>query len=714
MTAPKGKRAVQAAAKPPATRATPTPQVASTPVTTVPPASGESVNGKKKKKKKGKGKGVAGPEFYEDEEDEDTLPPLEPMNGSVLHHHHHGQTRSTPRTGLSPELESVHLSTTASLSASVAAARRMSPAARAEAELLATADHLARSMDNDPDGGVNDEYWASFPDHLRNFVRHTYSQLSSGGNEDEKTQAMYAIAQQIHSGVGVNLNATATTKGMTTTTRYSTTTTTTTATFPASLPFDSSIFSDPAFTLAMEQAAAANGLHTGTDRGNMPPANVMLLNEYGSEDHDYAEGDYYSDDEGDDGIDGRGRTASFTVNYKETVVHDGASPDSPAKGRKNKKKKRKGGGGDGTPQSAPDSPAAPGDVGTGKGVSRGVPVSAGVVPPVPPSSVSAPNLTGGAPPGSGRMPTQRQQQTPNPPPSSRAAGKQPMAYSTPAPANPPPSRRAASKAPITSHAYSHNHAHHHPSPPSSNASAPHKPRPPANGTPQNVPAKNSKIWSTSSTEERERIKEFWLALSEEERRSLVKIEKEAVLRKMKEQQKHSCTCAVCGRKRFVVFISSDYKFFSLTAFCSYLLFFLSSYFSYLYSLSKTQCATPTLFFSTSTIDRTTLFYQTVTVCTSHVVTPPRQYQKTTQHPPHWFIKPLNSKRNEPFSKPISKNAKTQNGIDDETGMQLRKSSRYCTMLITRSLNSTRTISSDTSPLAALSLHPKGQAPSLAA
>ncbi len=163
---------------------------------------------------------------------------------------------------------------------------------------------------------------------------------------------------------------------------------------------------------------------------------------------------------------------------------------------------------------------------------------------------------------SGRMPQQRQQ-IPNtiPPPSSRAAGKQPMSYSSPAPANPPPSRRAASKAPITSHAYPHNHAHHHPSPPSSNASAPHKPRPPANGSPQTTQAKNSKIWSTSSSEERERIKEFWLGLSEEDRRSLVKIEKEAVLKKMKEQQKHSCTCAVCGRKRFVVSVSSVLIFF---------------------------------------------------------------------------------------------------------------------------------------------------------
>ena len=61
-------------------------------------------------------------------------------------------------------------------------------------------------------------------------------------------------------------------------------------------------------------------------------------------------------------------------------------------------------------------------------------------------------------------------------------------------------------------------------------------------------AENNKIWSMSSTKERERTKEFWLGLSEEECKNLVKVEKEAVLKKMKEQQRHSCSCAVCSRK----------------------------------------------------------------------------------------------------------------------------------------------------------------------
>jgi hypothetical protein len=62
----------------------------------------------------------------------------------------------------------------------------------------------------------------------------------------------------------------------------------------------------------------------------------------------------------------------------------------------------------------------------------------------------------------------------------------------------------------------------------------------------------NRIWNTSSAEERERIKEFWQSLGEDERKSLVKIEREAVLRKMKEQQKIVCGCSVCGRKRTAI------------------------------------------------------------------------------------------------------------------------------------------------------------------
>jgi salt tolerance NST1 family regulator len=65
-------------------------------------------------------------------------------------------------------------------------------------------------------------------------------------------------------------------------------------------------------------------------------------------------------------------------------------------------------------------------------------------------------------------------------------------------------------------------------------------------------ASMDRIWNTSTQEERENIKKFWLELGEDDRRALVKVEKDAVLKKMKEQQKHSCSCTVCGRKRTAI------------------------------------------------------------------------------------------------------------------------------------------------------------------
>ena len=79
-----------------------------------------------------------------------------------------------------------------------------------------------------------------------------------------------------------------------------------------------------------------------------------------------------------------------------------------------------------------------------------------------------------------------------------------------------------------------------------------RPNPAPSSTAARPSSKKDRIWNTSTQEERERIREFWLSLGEDERKSLVKIEKEAVLRKMKEQQKHSCSCTVCGRKRTAI------------------------------------------------------------------------------------------------------------------------------------------------------------------
>jgi len=251
-----------------------------------------------------------------------------------------------------------------------------------------------------------------------------------------------------------------------------------------------------------------------------------------------------------------------------------------------------------------------------------LPASAGTVPRHSPAPVSV--TTNAAMPPTSRVP----------PPSSRAAGKQPMNYaSQPTNPNPPAtttrSARAASKQPLSAANYPHNPTHHHPSPPSSNASGPHKSR--QNAPASTQPAKNNKIWSTSSTEERERIKEFWLGLGEEERRNLVKVEKEAVLKKMKEQQKHSCSCAVCGRKRSVplppIFLSEK---FSLT-------------------------------------ENLTLLTVNPLFCSS-------DFRST----PLFFMIPIS-----PCSI-VLRRLPLASLSTIVTGMRLRTSSRYCTMLITRS------------------------------
>jgi hypothetical protein len=117
-------------------------------------------------------------------------------------------------------------------------------------------------------------------------------------------------------------------------------------------------------------------------------------------------------------------------------------------------------------------------------------------------------------------------------PMQSGAGKKPRRKKK-APSGPPP------------HDYPRRDRHHSPAPAHAMRSG-HAP------IPHGMRSGSKNIWNTSTEEERERIREFWLSLGEDERKSLVKIEKEAVLRKMKEQQKHSCSCTVCGRKRTAI------------------------------------------------------------------------------------------------------------------------------------------------------------------
>ena len=60
-----------------------------------------------------------------------------------------------------------------------------------------------------------------------------------------------------------------------------------------------------------------------------------------------------------------------------------------------------------------------------------------------------------------------------------------------------------------------------------------------------------KIWNTNGSEERERIREFWQQLSEQERRALVRIDKDTVTKRFKEASKFlHCACHVCGRRQY--------------------------------------------------------------------------------------------------------------------------------------------------------------------
>lgn len=110
-------------------------------------------------------------------------------------------------------------------------------------------------------------------------------------------------------------------------------------------------------------------------------------------------------------------------------------------------------------------------------------------------------------------------------------------------------KKAAGAGADDTHSYEDYHDHHnHPDHVHHQRGHNHPPQ----ATQRGPGISKEKIWNTSSQEERQRIKDFWLGLGEDERKSLVKVEKDAVLKKMKEQQKHTCSCTVCGRKRTAI------------------------------------------------------------------------------------------------------------------------------------------------------------------
>jgi len=444
--------------------------------------------------------------------------------------------------------------------------------AAAQAELLATANELYQRMDAGggglrPDGA----YWAALPAHIRNFVR--TASLSpplraAGGNERAKAQAMYAIAQQMVqtgeqggegqvpsqavAGVGSERDVSSSAAAGQLVAGWQ---------GDISLPVDPSFFADAAFTAALEQQGDEENGIIGVGVG------VAEVTKGEGGDSDERSGFHSIVSAGEEG---------------ERMPTAGKGPVAEERSGRDRGRRRK---------SVGHGPVSGVSVGEVEEDDREIPtrdgklVTSSVVSDLLPKAEAAAAAAAAAASAAARaaqaakakasqlnMPSQTRQ------PSSRAQGKQPMNYppppsgtttttttstmtsttaqqktNTPSPTT--RSSRAASKAPLQPHPHPHphTHTHHHPSPPSSNTSQTQKHRPPSSQAPssRNNANSNSKIWSTSSTEERERIKEFWLGLGEEDRRNLVKLEKEAVLKKMKEQQRHSCACAVCGRKRSV-------------------------------------------------------------------------------------------------------------------------------------------------------------------
>jgi hypothetical protein len=438
--------------------------------------------------------------------------------------------------------------------------------AAAQAELLATANELYQRMDAGggglrPDGA----YWAALPAHIRNFVR--TASLSpplraAGGNERAKAQAMYAIAQQMvqtgeQGGEGQVPSQAVT--GVASSERDVSSSAAVGQLVAGwqgdmSLPVDPSFFAEAAFTAALEQQGGEESGIIGVGVG------VAEVTHGEGGDSEERSGFHSIVSAGEEG--------------ERLPTAAGKGPMADERSRRGRVRRRQGPvsvGGE--VEEDREIPTRDGKLVTSSVVSDLLPKAeaAAVAAAAAASAAARAAQAARAKASQLAMPSQTRQ------PSSRAQGKQPMNYppphsgtttttttsttttsttaqqktNTPSPTT--RSSRAASKAPLPPHPYPHTHPHHHPSPPSSNTSQTQKHRPPSTQAPSSRNNTNSinKIWSTSSTEERERIKEFWLGLGEEDRRNLVKLEKEAVLKKMKEQQRHSCGCAVCGRKRSV-------------------------------------------------------------------------------------------------------------------------------------------------------------------
>lgn len=413
--------------------------------------------------------------------------------------------------------------------------------AQAQADLIATASDLYRRIEADPQGIPDDDaYWTSLPAHLRTFIRNALpiGQLppSAQANPNDpnsrqtSTQAMIAVAQQLAQAAhasqrhlqnhpSANLQ-----HGNTNANPY------------PPFPFDPSIFADlalhadqplPLHPHPNSTPNGPNGNSYAYSHANPPPtqppgeplpAPVVLVNEHDDERGDF-EDDYYSDEELDSHeMDSREAIASLRHETNGLLPPDSLNV-APSSKKKNKKKKKKGGGG-----GAPADPAP-------------------LQPPAPTTRVSNAPTAPTQQLGTNNLP--RQSNIPPPPPSSRAAGKQPMTFN-----------HSGGKAPVST------------ARPSANGVQPGGKRPGSMTASSHGHGSVSghhideRSWSPSNVEERERIKSFWLQLGEKERKNLIATEKGDVLRRMREQQRHGCTCSVCIRKRHSIEVELELMYHS--------------------------------------------------------------------------------------------------------------------------------------------------------
>nr|CDI56501.1 conserved hypothetical protein [Melanopsichium pennsylvanicum 4] len=373
--------------------------------------------------------------------------------------------------------------------------------AQAQAQLLAAASELYRRIEGDAQGIPDDDaYWTSLPAHLRTFIRNALPlgqfppAAQAALNENVNDPANRHASTQAMIAVAQQLAQAAHASQ-----RHLQQYPPGTHPYPP-LPFDASIFADLA--LHPDQALplhphpnAANNVHQGSNgtygqyaSSPNPPPTQPPVEPLPPPVRVWMQGGH-DHAHGPNGL--------------------GAHPDALRSASKNKKKKKKKKGG------------AIAEAGHGDDQAHEIEVE------VPPPPKPVPNHP---PPSTNVSSVTRNSNAPAP--SSRAAGKQPMTFNSSGKTSARPANGVA---------------------PSSNSgkrsvsSSTHGQQPAAN-----VSSNNAKIWSTSSAEERERIKGFWLGLSMKDRQKLVQVEKETVLKKMKEQQKFLCSCAVCGRKRSAI------------------------------------------------------------------------------------------------------------------------------------------------------------------